>query len=164
MPITRERMLVTRRKAKPFMRRPLSILQSCILFWISTCLFSAAGAAQSIIVQVLNGKTGKGIGNAKVQISLGDDAHRQTLELTTNAQGEIQFEANRSSTFQVHQVGFATCGEQPIGSQARDYPVDKILKTGLVTANECGRLIQEPRRGRLVFFVRHASWGERLKQ
>jgi hypothetical protein len=152
------------RRGKQLMRTVLSISRLCFLFWISACLFCNIAAAQLITVQLLNGKNGKPIGNATVHISFRDDANQKTLDLTTNSQGLIQFEANGSKTFQVHQIGFATCGEQPIGSQPRDYPIDRVLDAGLVSVNNCGHFIQEPKRGRLIFFVRHGTLGEWLKQ
>jgi len=132
----------------------------CLVIWP----FCNVTSAQSITLQLLNGKNGKPITKAKVYISFSDDQTRKAIELTTDHRGEVQFDAGGSKTFQVHQIGYATCDEQPVGSQPRTYPVDRILKMGQVSANDCSRARLQPEPGRLVFFVRHGTWGEWLKQ
>ena len=132
--------------------------------WIATCVFSAtAGMAQSITVQLLNGKNGKPIAKVSVYISFSEDPARKTLHFTTDSRGEIQFAVNGSKTFQVNQIGYATCDEQPLGAQPRAYPIDRILDTGLVSANNCGHTRVQPEPGRLVFFLRHGTWGVWLR-
>lgn len=126
------------------------------------CLSSSATIAQSIIVQLLNGKNGKPIAKAKIDISF--DGTRNPLHFTTDSQGEVRFDADGSQSFEVHQIGYATCDEQPYGSKPRDYSIDGILKSGLISANNCGHIRVQRERGRLVFFVRHGTWTEWLKQ
>lgn len=146
------------------MRSLLSNLHVYLLTMALICLSSGAVAAQLITVQLLDGKSGKPIAKARVDISLGDDKASHVLELTTNSQGEVQFEASGAQTFEVHQIGFASCDEQPPGSKPRDYMVEKIIEAGLVSANRCGRIRGERKKGLLLFFVRHGTWGEWLKQ
>ena len=137
----------------------------CAVLCLSICLSSEAASAQRITLQLLNGKTAKPVTKAKVYISFSsDDQARKAIELTTDNQGEVQFDAALSMTFQVHQIGYATCDEQPFGSQPRAYSVDKVLTMGQVSANDCGSTRMRPEPGRLVFFVRDATWRERLKQ
>ena len=136
----------------------------CIVLCIFISLPSNVASAQSITLQLLNGKNGKPITKAKVYISLSDDQTHNAIELTTDHRGEVQFDAGGSKTFQVHQIGYATCDEQPVGSQPRAYPVEKILEAGQVGANDCGNTRMQPEPGLLVFFVRHGTWGEWLKQ
>jgi hypothetical protein len=139
--------------------------QLCFVALIAIYVFNAAATVtQTVTVQMLNGKNGRPIAKAKIYISFPDEPARKTLQLTTDSRGEIQFEVNGSNTFQVHQIGYATCDEQPGGTQPRSYPIDTILNTGLVSANECGHIHVQPERGRLVFFVRHGTWAEWLKE
>jgi hypothetical protein len=150
--------------ARPRLRALAQQICYCAV-WVAICVLSvAAGVTQSITMQLLNGKNGKPIAKVKVYISFPDDPARQTLQFTTDSRGEIQFDVNGSKAFQVHQIGYGTCDEQAVGSQPRAYPIDKILDTGLVSANNCGHIRVQPERGRLVFFVRHGTWGEWLKQ
>ena len=132
----------------------------CLLIWP----FCNVALAQSITLQLLNGKNGKPITKVKVYISFPGDRVRKAIELTTDHRGKVQFDACGSKIFQVHQIGYATCDEQPVGSQPRAYPVDKIFETSQVSANDCGSTRVQSEPGRLVFFVRHGTWGEWLKQ
>jgi hypothetical protein len=136
----------------------------CAVLCLAIWPFCNVAPAQSITLQLLNGKNGKPITKVKVYISFSGDQARKAIELATDHRGEVQFDAGASKTFQVHQVGYATCDEQPVGSQPRAYLVDKVLETGQVSANDCGSTRLQPEPGRLVFFVRHGTWGEWLKQ
>jgi hypothetical protein len=120
-------------------------------------------AAQTVVVQLLNGRNGKPIAKARVYIILGDPKDQQLQSIFTNAEGELQFEAGGAKTFQVRPVGEVSCGEQPIGVPIRDYSIDRIMDSGLVTKNDCGSQVLEPRRGRLLYIVRPATWWELFK-
>jgi hypothetical protein len=78
---------------------------------------------------------------AKVRVYIGfeDLKGRQSVDLTTDRNGEVRFEADSSKTFQVHPVWLAACGEQPVGAPYRDYPIAETLKTGILTKNTCGK-------------------------
>jgi|SRR5580698_6455494 hypothetical protein len=139
-------------------------IRYCAVWMVFCVLTAAAGMAESITLQLLNGKNGKPIAKVKVYISFPDDAAKKALQFMSDSRGEIQFEVKGLKTFQVHQIGYGTCDEQPVGSQPRAYPIDRILDTGLVGANNCGHMHVQPEPGRLVFFVRYGAWGEWLKQ
>lgn len=120
--------------------------------------------SQTISVQLLNGQNGKPIKKGiRIWAYFNNDAGRHILDLHTDREGQVQFDVNGAKTFQVSPVGYVPCGEQPIGSSARDYAVAEVLRTGLLTANDCGRLSTEPIRGRLSYFVKPASWWELFK-
>jgi hypothetical protein len=126
-------------------------------------LISGPAQAQSVIVQLLNGRNGKPIPNARVYIGFDDLKGRRPLSRVTDSQGQIRFEANGAKTFQVHPVGEVTCGEQPAGAPYHDFAIEEILKNGWVTNNSCGHLNREPLRGKLLYFVRPATWWELFK-
>ncbi len=128
-----------------------------------TIMVNSIALGQSIVVRVVNGHNGKPLANVRVYVGFDDSKGRQPLGLTTNALGEVQFEANGAKTIQVHPVGEVTCGEQPIGASYRDYSIEEILKEGLLTKNDCGHLNAEPLRGKLLYFVRPAKWWELFK-
>jgi hypothetical protein len=102
---------------------------------------------------------------AKIRVYIGfDDLHsRQALDLTTNREGEVQFDTNGAKTLQVSAVGTVSCGEQRIGMPMRDYSIRQILRMGLVTENDCGNPNPESMRGKLLYFARPATWSELFK-
>jgi hypothetical protein len=126
--------------------------------------FGGTANAQSMKVQLLNGRTGKPISKGRrIWVYFNNSAGRQILDLHTDSQGVIEFETRGAKTFQVSPVGYIPCGEQPVGAPARDYPIDEILENGLLTKDDCGHLNAEPLRGRLLYFVKPASGWELFK-
>ena len=125
---------------------------------------SVYARAQLVSVQFINGKNGKVVKKgARVWVYFDNGKGRQILDLHTDSQGVVQFDAGGATTFQVSAVGFVPCGEQPIGVPARNYSVEDVLNHGLLTKNECGTVLSEPLRSRLVYFVRPATWWELFK-
>jgi hypothetical protein len=126
--------------------------------------FGSSAAAQVVTVQFLKGRSGKPIRKGeRVWVYLGSENNRRSLDLRTDRQGAIQFDADGADTFEVSVVGYVPCGEQPIGSPAHKYQISDILKSGLLTHNDCGHLNSEPIRGRLLYFVRSATSWELFK-
>jgi len=126
-------------------------------------IFSDIALGQSIVVQLVNGHDGKPLARVRVYVGFDDLKGRQPLDLTTDALGEVQFEAKGAQTIQVHPVGEVTCGEQPTRAPYSNYSIEEILKEGLLTKNNCGHLNAEPLRGKLLYFVRPAKWWELFK-
>jgi hypothetical protein len=114
-------------------------------------------AAQNVVVKLLDGQNRKPRLRFRVYIALGDARAQPLLDLKTDRDGEVHFNAAGVATFQVRPVGVVACGEQPIGSPARDYSVADVLTHGIVTKNECGSFRPEPLRGQLIYFVRSAT-------
>jgi hypothetical protein len=140
-------------------------LKCSALLLLLTAFFSKATTGQSVRVQFVNGRSGKPIGKGgRIWVYFNNKTGRHIFDLRTDQEGEIQFEADGAETFQVSSVGYVACGEQPVGSPPRDYSIDEVLKTGLLTENDCGRLNTEPLRGRLLYFVRPATWWELFKE
>ena len=136
-----------------------------ILMTLLPTIFSGGTAnAQSVTVQFLNGRNGKPIPKGvRIWAYFNNETGRHILDLHTDRQGEVQVDTNGAKTFQVSPVGYIPCGEQPVGSPPRDYAIDEILKTGLLTENNCGHVNAEPLRGKLIYFVRPAGWWELFK-
>jgi hypothetical protein len=57
-------------------------------------------------------------------------------------------------------------GEAPKDNlnRAPSYRIEKILESGVVAGNRCGKFRAEAKPGELIFFVRPASWLERMKR
>jgi hypothetical protein len=138
----------------PLVRIPVVVLL------LASCILSTNISAQSVVVQLLNGRNGKPLAKVRVYVGFDDLKGRQPLDLTTNRQGEVQFETNGAKTFQVHPVGLVACGEQPIGAPYANYSIAETLKTGLLTQNDCGHGNYESQRGKLFYFARRATWWE----
>lgn len=131
----------------------------CLLFLFIPSCYQVA-SAQTIVIRVVNGKNRKPLARYRVYIVLGDPRDQHSLDLMSDREGEVQFDAGAEATFQVRPVGIVTCGEQRIGAPNRDYPVAEVLAHGIVTRNNCGEFNPEPLRGQLVYFARPATWLE----
>ena len=104
------------------------LIQKGAVLLLLTLFVSGTANAQSLKVQLLNGRTGKPITKGRrIWVYFSNSAGRQILDLHTDSQGVIQFETSGAKTFQVSPVGYIPCGEQPVGAPARDYPIDQIL-------------------------------------
>jgi hypothetical protein len=125
--------------------------------------FCSAASAQTVVVKLLDGHTRKPKAHFRVYIVLGDSRAQHLLDLKTDREGEVRFDTGGIATFQVRPVGVVVCGEQPIGTPARDYPVEDVLAHGVVTKNECGDFRPEPLRGQIIYLVRSATWSELIR-
>jgi hypothetical protein len=125
-------------------------------------IFNGIALAQSVVVQIFNGRNGKPIPKIRVWVSFDDKRGKEPLDLKTDRQGEVQFETNGAKTFQMSPVGVVDCREQQFTAPL-DYSIEEILKTGIVTRNDCGHSNPEPSRGRLIYVVRPATWWELFK-
>jgi hypothetical protein len=151
-------------RSSHWLNRKLYTALAAVLMLMSVTLFGSLAAAQQVTVQFLKGRSGKPIRKGeRISVYFVTENRRRILDLHTDKQGTVQFDADGAETFEVTAVGYIACGEQPIGAPAHKYPVSEILKSGLLTQNNCGHLNSEPIRGRLQYFVRPASWWELFK-
>ena len=135
-----------------------------LMMLVPTIFFDSAAKAQSVTVQFLSGRNGRPVAKGvRIWAFFNNESGRHILDLHTDGQGQVEFDANGAKTFQVSPVGYIDCGERPVGSSPRDYAIDEILKAGLLTRNDCGHINAEPLRGRLLYFVRRATWWELFK-
>jgi len=122
---------------------------------------STAATAQSVIVQFLNGRSGNPVSKGKpvhVRFYTGEIKHLLTLH--TSTQGEVEFDAQSATGFNVTLAGYVPC----FGASAvNDYSVAELRGNGLVTTDDCGKLNPQPVPGRLIYFVRSATLLERLE-
>jgi hypothetical protein len=125
-------------------------------------IFNGIALAESVVVQILNGRNGKPISKIRVWVSFDDKRGKELLDLKTDRQGEVQFETNGAKIFRVSPVGVVDCREQKFTTPI-DYSIEEILKTGMVTRNDCGHSNPEPSRGRLMYIVRPATSWELFK-
>jgi hypothetical protein len=142
--------------------KPILHLRQILPLALVVSIFNGIALAQSVVVQILNGRNGKPVSKVRVWVSFDDPRGKQPIDLKTDRQGEVQFETNGAKTFQVSPVGVVDCREQQFTAPI-DYSVNEILKTGIVTRNDCGHSNPEPSHGRLIYIVRPATWWELFK-
>jgi hypothetical protein len=144
----------------------------------------ASGNAQTLHVRLLDGRSGKPIPKGGVNVWVGD--HRKAavpipgdrngiakLSLTNNA-GQVNVETGLSDqpTFffapEIRiQVGFVLC--QAVQKkfswlQITPYSTEDWTRTGIVTANTCGKAAAIPEPGELTIFVRPLNLWERMSE
>lgn len=145
-------------------RIKMSIARSLAVICITMCMsFSSLATAQSVTVRLVNGRNGKPVVKTRVGISFPEQPGKAALELITNRQGEVMFEATGARVFGVSPVLYVNCGDQSPGAPQPKYSVKEVLGTGVLTRNNCGHLNPEPLRGRLLYFVRPVSGWELFK-
>ena len=125
---------------------------------------SSALAAQTVVVQLVNGRNDKAVGKGEaVHVVFNTGAIRHLLNLHTNAQGEVEFDAQGATEFKVMPVEYAPC-DQPSSAVQAVYSVAEVTNDGLVTFNDCAQLSRQPVPGRLIYFVKPDSRWERTKK
>ena len=145
---------------------------------------SATGNAQSLRIRLLDGRSGKPISNGGANVWVGENRKAgmpipgdrngiATLLLTDNAeQVNVDAGANAPPTFLYApeiriQVGYVRChAAQTKFSwlQITPYPSQEWTRTGIVTANTCGKAVAKPEPGELTLFVRPLNFRERMSQ
>lgn len=83
-----------------------------IVMLLPTVFFGGTGDAPSVRVQFLNGRNGKPIAKGvRIWAYFNNETGRHILDLHTDDQGEVQFDAKGAKAFQVSPVGYIPCGE-----------------------------------------------------
>jgi hypothetical protein len=125
-----------------------------LLLGAAVCSLCSAVAAETVIVQVLEGKSGKPVPRGKtVHVIFFVAPIRHLLSLHTDENGKVEFETEGATDFKVSPVGYIPCGE-PSGETMKDYSVAEIADEGVVTANNCGNAVSDPVPGRLIYYVK----------
>ncbi len=118
-------------------------------------LLSHTAVAQSVIVQVMDGRSGKPVKNGTaVQIAFPDETIHRMLRLHTDREGIVEFDAEGAKDLQVGAVGYVSCHEGHSDTTAEKFSVDQIVQDGLVGLNHCGQALAQPKPGRLLYFVK----------
>jgi hypothetical protein len=135
------------------------LLASFVLWF---CLLNHPVFAQSVTVQVLDGRNAKPIGKGTiVHIAFGNEPTHTTLTLHTSRDGEVEFDTEGAKAFWVGAVGYVACINPD--SLPENYPVNKVIQTGLLSSNVCGQINPHVQPGTLLYFVRREGLAERLK-
>ncbi|PYV31779.1 MAG: hypothetical protein DMG22_15605 [Acidobacteria bacterium] len=162
------------------------------MFFLTLILASPFGTAlhaQDIRIKVLDGRNGRLVTNECVYVYVGKNV--DPLEIPTNNDGMALLHlTNRDSATSIQHgdgpacragvvdpivkyadtVGITSgsgrymlCQRHQPGRLDLRFSVEKVLKSGDSTANVCGKIEASPNPGELIFFVRPATWWERMK-
>jgi hypothetical protein len=132
---------------------------------------SAQGMAeksQEITLQVLDGRNGKPLANQRVLVFTGVSSsavktQAAHTDVTTDKDGIGLLTINPAETqwLQIFPDGRVLCYPDPNQTSFR---VSEIISKGLVTSNNCSRLVNEPSPGHFIIFARPAHFMEKMKQ
>jgi hypothetical protein len=171
----------------------LVILQILVaLFTLLLCSTSAGTlSAQVIKIKLVNGKNGRPIAGACVNVWVGSErkvamaiptdengvasVYLTDKAVSMNAQnswkacgyfGVIDPVAKYEATIRIN-AGYVLCQPHRPDSSwlaMSDFSTDEILQRGIVSANTCGRATRSQKAGEVILFVRPLTWWEKLKQ
>lgn len=109
----------------------------------------------SIVIRLVNGRTGKPIRDRQVNIWLGAE---RMASIDANAHGEIPVDLTATSSHEIrfspdfrHDCRFDTGFSK---GDTLPYSLDEIMTHGIVGANLCGKATSTPTPGVLILFLR----------
>ena len=128
---------------------------------------AATAGNNQIVVQAVDGRTGKPIENQHLLLFGGKSEeaakqHKQHYELVTGRDGSATLSlAPETQWLQVWMDWHVLCQSEP---KSKAFPVREILVSGLSTPNTCGSASEKARPGHLVVFARPAHFWEKMRQ
>ena len=158
---------------------------------LCAALISAASLAQKIEIKLVNGRDGRPVSHAGVNVWAGDQ-RKEAMVLLTDSEGVARLTlTNKESDVDVRHdptqsgehvvlnptvlypeslrinVGFVLC--QPRGADwswlwIKAFDTRKVLDQGVVGENTCGDTTASPKPGTITLFVRPLHWWESLKE
>jgi hypothetical protein len=121
-----------------------------------------------ITVQVLDGRNGKPLADQHVLVFTGMSrsavkSHAEHTGLSTGKDGigTLTIFPSETQWLQVFADGRVLCYPDPNQSS---FSVSEIMSKGLVTPNDCSKLVREPSPGHFIIFARPAHFMEKMKQ
>jgi hypothetical protein len=149
------------------MLRSKTLLQLALLT-VPTLHVQAPATQASVLILVLDGKTGEPIPDHRLLIFGGDSreklhVHQMHFELTTDKQGQAVLDlSHRDVAFvQVWVDDMMLCQNKP---NLQEFDIALIDRIGLSTPNTCGK-INEPAKPKMVtIYARHPTVLERMKR
>ena len=130
---------------------------------VAICAQLHAQDAKLITVQLRDGKTGAPItpSNFLLRVDHFDTIHSEWVKIYDNGTVLVRVpdDANVVSLQATYGSGMSTyincdAAKQKDKEKASWYPIDLILKSGLVAPNECGKTQYSAKPGEFIFFVR----------
>ena len=143
---------------------PLSLIACCLLCAAQQHRPSVA-EGDTLIIRLLNGKTGKPVKNSVINVWL-EDTQVAALNPTTDSNGEIHL---RTANAQRKTLRFLPGNSVDCRYQKGQlfepvkFPIQEILSHGVVAPNLCGNATATPSPGLLVIFVRNLTLMEKWR-
>jgi len=154
---------------------------------LATSFWSTAVHAQTLLIKLVNGRSGRPISDGYVNVWVGN-AQKAALPIPTDQEGIARLRLTENdSEIDVHNlpgvgvidpvvmysdrlrvnVPYVSC--QP---NKPDYSwlliqsasTAEVLRSGVVTANACGKAKASPQPGELIMFVRPLTFWEKMKE
>lgn len=169
--------------------RSLRRLRHALLLLVVAGLQSPLLRSQEIRIKVLDGRNGRPISSECVNVSLGSapdssfliptdkdgialirlagkDTGENVRRHSSKCNGAAVLEpiAKYSDTIKVTGDYYIPCQPHPPDSPFLSFSTKKVLLSGDVTENHCGRIEASPKPGELIFFVRPLHWWEGMKK
>lgn len=114
-----------------------------------------------IKIRVLNAKSGKPVGAEKVSIAT--KGVIDASEYTTDPDGSIRLMVSPASELTASTEWWRTCKPPYPYLDTKTYsPVIRILQSGIVLQNTCGKARSEAHKGELVIFARKSTFFENM--
>jgi hypothetical protein len=160
------------------------------LLLLSAAPWSKGAQAQTIRIKLLNGRNGRPVVHACVNVGLDHLDLGHMLAIPTNEDGVAQFRFTQLDSEVNTQDHWKGCGDfgvinpvvkysDAIGINAgyvlcetrradyswlavRKFSTVEVLQHGVVTANTCGKTTASPQSGEVIIFVRPLTWWEKF--
>lgn len=117
---------------------------------------------QTIQFQLLNGKTGKPIRKSRIQIAFLSSG-RDAFQLETDKDGNASFDSKGEKAFAITALFVIACDGRLRSAPEPTYQAETVFSRGVVTRNTCGKWQANPTHGKLIYYVRPATWLELTK-
>lgn len=162
-----------------------------LLLLLVLCLAAAALQAQTIRIKLVNGRTGRAVAGACVNVWVGNE-RKSALAIPTDNDGVASLRLTNRDAEVNAQKRWKECGDlgvtDPVVKDAssirinvgyvlcqlrradhtwlatQSFDTKQVLQSGIVSANTCGKAKALPTPGEVVLFVRPLSWWEKLKE
>lgn len=158
-----------------------------LLILLRPCFWSTALHAQSLLIKLENGRSGRPISGSFVNVWVGNE-QKAAMPIPTDQEGIARLRlTEKDSEIDVHNrpgvgvinpvvkysetlrvnAGYVSCQpNKPDYSWLliQSFSTADVLRSGVVTANACGKAKASQQPGELVMFVRPLTFWEKLKQ
>jgi hypothetical protein len=131
---------------------------------LAMLVLSTGISAETITIRVIDGRNGHSISDEKLQMWFNSQSG-SAMSLSTDKQGVATVDAPSNAALLLSANLYVDCRySKQTGPQRPTYAVSDILRSGVLTANTCGKLKLSPTPGELIFFVRPEHLWEGMKR
>jgi hypothetical protein len=155
---------------------------------IAVGLFSGGVYAQEIRIKVLDGRNGHSIKDDCISVWVGSTPYKgmaapthpdgmavvrltrdpnkvsRPTEGVCNGLGAVDPLLEYGKTIRITSNYYMPCQPHPPDSPWLSFSVEKVLRSGDVSANYCGKIEASPKPGQIIVFVRPLHWWEAFRR